>query len=235
MRTLVIFLAVVLFTSCDPSAWQKVLDSAGQGAISDSEISSGLKEALSVGIDSGVSYLSARDGFFGSPYKILLPAEARQLTDRLKIVPGFDMVENEIILRLNRAAEDAVKTAKPIFINAIKQMTFADVRNILFGEKNAATQFLYRTTYNSLYGEFHPVILGSLNKFNALDYWSDAVSAYNSIPLVTKMNPSLDDYVTKQALEGVFSMVEKKEHDIRNNFAARTTDLLKKVFGLQDK
>lgn len=235
MRTLVLFLVVVLVSSCDPSAWQKVLDSAGQSAISDSEISSGLKEALSIGIDSGVSYLSARDGFYASPYKILLPEEARKLTDRLKIVPGFGMVENEVTLRLNRAAEDAVKTAKPIFLSAIRQMTFSDVRNILFGDKNAATQFLHRTTYNSLYNEFHPVILGSLNKFNALDYWSDAVNAYNSIPLVSKMNPSLDDYVTRQALEGVFSMVEKKELDIRNNFAARTTDLLRRVFGLQDR
>jgi hypothetical protein len=211
------------------------MESAGQTSVSDLEINKGLKEALNKGIDSGVSYLSSENGFYSSPYKILLPEEARKVADKLKVVPGFDKVENEITLKLNRAAEDAVKTAKPIFINAISQMTFADVRNILFGDKNAATQFLHRTTYNSLYNEFNPVIVNSLNKFNALDYWSDAVTTYNKIPFITKMNPKLDDYVTKKALDGVFDMVEKKELDIRNNFAARTTDLLKKVFGLQDK
>jgi hypothetical protein len=235
MRILFLFFITLSFVACDPATLQKVLDSAGQTSITDSEISGGLKEALNKGIDSGVSYLAAENGFYSSPYKILLPEEARKVTDKLKVIPGFDKVENEVTLRLNRAAEDAVKTAKPIFINAISQMTFNDVRNILFGDKNAATQFLHRTTYNSLYNEFHPVILNSLNKYNALDYWKDAVTAYNKIPFVTKMNPKLDDYVTNKALDGVFDMVEKKELDIRNNLAARTSALLKKVFGLQDK
>jgi hypothetical protein len=235
MKILFLFIITVSLISCDPATLGKIMESAGQTSVSDLEINKGLKEALNKGIDSGVSYLSSENGFYSSPYKILLPEEARKVADKLKVVPGFDKVENEITLKLNRAAEDAVKTAKPIFINAISQMTFADVRNILFGDKNAATQFLHRTTYNSLYNEFNPVIVNSLNKFNALDYWSDAVTTYNKIPFITKMNPKLDDYVTKKALDGVFDMVEKKELDIRNNFAARTTDLLKKVFGLQDK
>lgn len=235
MRILLLFITIVSLVSCDPATLEKIMESAGQTSVSDLEINKGLKEALNKGIDSGVTYLSAENGFYTSPYKILLPEEARKVADKLKVVPGFDKVENEITLKLNRAAEDAVKTAKPIFINAISQMTFADVRNILFGDKNAATQFLHRTTYNSLYNEFNPVIVNSLNKFNALDYWSDAVTTYNKIPFVTKMNPKLDDYVTKKALDGVFDMVEKKELDIRNNLAARTTDLLKRVFGLQDK
>lgn len=235
MRILFLFLITISLASCDPATLEKIIESAGQTSVSDMEINKGLKEALNKGIDSGVSYLSAENGFYSSPYKIFLPEEARKVADKLKVVPGFDKVEQEITLKLNRAAEDAVKTAKPIFINAISQMTFADVRNILFGDKNAATQFLHRTTYNSLYNEFNPVIVNSLNKFNALDYWTDAVSAYNKIPFVTRMNPKLDDYVTKKALDGVFDMVEKKELDIRNNLAARTTDLLKRVFGLQDK
>lgn len=229
-----VILSFILF-ACDPAIMQKVIESAGQTQVSDLDISNGLKEALNKGIDSGVNYLSAENGFYTSPYKILLPEEARKVTEKLKVIPGMDKVENEITLKLNRAAEDAVKTAKPIFINAIKQMTFNDVKNILFGDKNAATQFLHRTTYNSLYNEFNPVIVTSLNKFNALDYWSNAVTSYNKIPFVTKMNPKLDDYVTKKALDGVFDMVEKKELDIRNNLASRTTDLLKRVFGLQDK
>ncbi|MBK7093738.1 MAG: DUF4197 domain-containing protein [Saprospiraceae bacterium] len=235
MKILFLFIITVSLVSCDPATLEKIMESAGQTPVSDLEINKGLKEALNKGIDSGVTYLSAENGFYTSPYKIFLPEEARKVADKLKVVPGFDKVENEITLKLNRAAEDAVKTAKPIFINAISQMTFADVKNILFGDKNAATQFLHRTTYNSLYNEFNPVIVNSLNKFNALDYWSDAVTTYNKIPFITKMNPKLDDYVTKKALDGVFDMVEKKELDIRNNFAARTTDLLKRVFGLQDK
>ncbi len=235
MKVFYLFILSFILFSCDPAVMQKVLESAGQTQVSDLEISNGLKEALNKGIDSGVNYLSAENGFYSSPYKILLPEEARKVTDKLKVIPGWDKVENEITLKLNRAAEDAVKTAKPIFINAIKQMTFNDVKNILFGDKNAATQFLHRTTYNSLYNEFNPVIVSSLNKFNALDYWSNAVTSYNKIPFVTKMNPKLDDYVTKKALDGVFDMVEKKELDIRSNLAARTTDLLKRVFGMQDK
>lgn len=235
MKVFYLFILSFILFSCDPAVMQKVLESAGQTQVSDLEISNGLKEALNKGIDSGVNYLSAENGFYSSPYKILLPEEARKVTDKLKVIPGWDRVENEITLKLNRAAEDAVKTAKPIFINAIKQMTFNDVKNILFGDKNAATQFLHRTTYNSLYNEFNPVIVSSLNKFNALDYWSNAVTSYNKIPFVTKMNPKLDDYVTKKALDGVFDMVEKKELDIRSNLAARTTDLLKRVFGMQDK
>ncbi|MDV7399457.1 DUF4197 domain-containing protein, partial [Arthrospira platensis SPKY1] len=101
---------------------------------------------------------------------------------------------------------------------------------ILMGDKNAATQYLHRVTYNKLYKEFNPVIIESLDKFDARKYWSDAVTAYNKIPLVEKANPDLDDYVTKQALEGLFSMVEKKELDIRTNISARTTDLLRRVF-----
>ena len=163
MKVFYLFILSFILFSCDPAVMQKVLESAGQTQVSDLEISNGLKEALNKGIDSGVNYLSAENGFYSSPYKILLPEEARKVTDKLKVIPGWDKVENEITLKLNRAAEDAVKTAKPISINAIKQMTFNDVKNILFGDKNAATQFLHRTTYNSLYNEFNPVIVSSLN------------------------------------------------------------------------
>lgn len=211
MKILFLFIITVSLVSCDPATLGKIMESAGQTSVSDLEINKGLKEALNKGIDSGVSYLSSENGFYSSPYKILLPEEARKVADKLKVVPGFDKVENEITLKLNRAAEDAVKTAKPIFINAISQMTFSDVKNILFGDKNAATQFLHRTTYNSLYNEFNPVIVNSLNKFNALDYWSDAVTTYNKIPFITKMNPELDDYVTKRLLTG-YSIWSKRKN-----------------------
>jgi hypothetical protein len=198
------------------------------------EIAQGLKQALEFGISEGTTLLSQRDGYFKSEYKILLPAEARKVTDKLKFIPGFSDVENVILEKLNRAAEDAATSAKPIFVNAIKKMTFDDALNILMGPDNAATQYLDLKTHDSLYNEFHPVIVTSLNKFNAIEYWADAVNAYNKIPLVEKINPSLDQYVAEKALDGLFGMVAKKELQIRTDINSRTTDLLKKVFAKQD-
>lgn len=234
MKKILLLLITITMISCDAATLQKILDSAGSTGLTNKDIANGLKQALNKGIETGVDYLSKTDGFYKSPYKILLPEEAQPIVEKLRIIPGFNKIEDEITLKLNRAAEDAVKRAKPIFIDAIKQMTFTDVKNILLGNKNAATQYLHKTTYNKLYDEFHPVILQSLNKFGAVDYWANAVNKYNSIPFVNKMNPQVDDYVTQKALEGVFDMVEKKELDIRTNIRARTTDLLKRVFSLQD-
>ena len=198
------------------------------------EIGQGLKQALELGISEGATLLSQRDGYFKSQYKILLPAEARKVTDKLKFLPGFSDVENVLLEKLNRAAEDAAASAKPIFVNAIKEMTFDDALNILLGPDNAATQYLDLRTHTPLYNEFHPVIVTSLNKFNAIEYWADAVNAYNKIPLVEKVNPNLDQYVTERALDGLFGMVAEKELQIRTDINSRTTDLLKKVFAKQD-
>jgi hypothetical protein len=198
------------------------------------EIGQGLKQALEFGISEGATLLSQRDGYFKSEYKILLPAEARKVTDKLKFIPGFSDVENIILEKLNRAAEDAATAAKPIFVSAIKQMTFDDALNILMGPDDAATQYLNIKTHDPLYSEFHPVVVTSLNKFNAIEYWADAVNAYNKIPLVEKVNPNLDQYVTEKALDGLFGMVAKKELQIRTDINSRTTDLLRKVFSKQD-
>lgn len=198
------------------------------------EVSDGLKEALNIGISNGADRLSAKDGYFKSAYKILLPPEARKVTDRLQAVPGFSDVENVILEKINRGAEDAATKAKPIFIKAIKSMTISDVINILMGADDAATQYLKSATYSTLYSEFNPVIVNSLNKFNAIEYWSKATNAYNSIPLVKQVNPRLDDYVTNQALDGLFKMVANEEKEIRRNPVKRVTELLKKVFAKQD-
>lgn len=199
------------------------------------EIGLGLKQALEFGISEGANLLSQRDGYNKSIYRILLPDEARDVTDRLKVIPGFSDLEDVLIEKLNRAAEDAAKSAAPIFIDAISEMTFNDALGILMGADNAATQYLNNKTYQPLYNEFQPVIVTSLNKFNAIEYWADAVNAYNKIPFVTKVNPRLDEYVTEKALDGLFAMVAKKELGIRNDLSQRTTDLLKKVFAKQDR
>ncbi len=199
------------------------------------DVGLGLKEALEVGVNDAVDFLSAEDGYYKSVYKILLPEEVTQVTGKLKNVPGFQNVEEDLIEKMNRAAEDAAKKATPIFVNAIKQMTFKDAMNLLMGDKDAATRYLEKTTYTNLYDAFKPVIIESLDKVNAREYWRSAVTAYNKIPFTKKTNPELDDYVTKTALTGLFGEIEKKEADIRENPAARTSDLLKKVFSKQDK
>lgn len=226
-----ILILSVLFTSCDPAALEKLMEAT---PLSSSEAARGLKEALNFGVDDAVKFLSVEDGYFKSAYKILLPEEARKVTEKLKVVPGFSNVENEMIKRINRAAEDAAKSAGPIFLSAIKNMSFDDAMSILLGQNNAATSYLHTNTNTKLYGEFNPVITNSLNKFNALGYWSDAVNAYNKIPFIDKINPDLGDHITNKALNGLFDLVEKKELGIRTDISQRTTDLLKKVFKKQD-
>jgi hypothetical protein len=198
------------------------------------EIGRGLKEALTNGISKGVDVLSARDGYFNSPYKILLPAEARKVTDRLRVIPGFEKLEDNLVERINRGAEDAAKEAKPIFVNAIRSMSFQDAKGILLGEDNAATMFLQRTTTEQLYEKFNPKIVASLDKVGANELWKKAIDAYNKIPLVTKINNDLDDYITREALKGLFAKVQDEEKNIRRNPGARSTALLKKVFSRQD-
>ena len=152
----------------------------------------------------------------------------------MKNVPGFENVEDELVLRINRAAELAAEKAKPIFVSAITQMTFADAMDILMGEKDAATQYLHKTTNDQLFAEFMPVIQKSLDEVNAREYWRSVVNTYNKIPFVKKVNPELDEYVTQKGLDGMYSLIEKKELDIRENQSSRTTDLLTKVFAQQD-
>jgi Protein of unknown function (DUF4197) len=205
-----------------------------EGVLTNEQIGAGLKEALNIGISKGADELSAKDGYFKSAYKILLPEEVQKVTNKLKNVPGFTQVEDRMLELLNRAAEDAAQSAKPIFVDAIKQMSFSDATEILMGSDNAATAYLNRTTNQQLYNAFQPKIVKSLDKVNATKYWKDAVTAYNNIPFVQKLNPSLDDYVTTEALKGLFGMVEKKEKGIRTNISERTSDLLKKVFAKQD-
>ena len=198
------------------------------------EIGKALKEALSNGITKGVNVLSQRDGYFKSAYKILLPDDVLKVTDKLKVVPGFTNLENELLEKMNRGAEDAAKEAGPIFLSAIRQMTFQDATNILLGADNSATTYLNKTTNAQLYEKFNPKIVASLDKIGANSLWKKAADAYNKIPLVTKVNNDLDDYVTKKALDGLFGKVAEEEKNIRRNKGARTTELLKKVFAKQD-
>jgi len=226
--TLITFSLLALL-ACDLKTVTDAIGSSDQ--LSEGEVARGLKEALTKGISKGAAELASENGYLESPYKILLPEEAQKLVTKLKVIPGFSDFEQEMITRLNRAAEDAATEAKPIFVNAIRQMTIQDAWNILRGDQNAATSYLQRTTYDDLYSAFQPKIENSLNKVNAVDYWESAINKYNSLPFVKKMNPRLDDYVTDEALDGLFAKIAEEEANIRKNPVARTTELLKKVFG----
>lgn len=195
------------------------------------EVGSGLKEALINGISKGSDLVSQMDGYFKNPeIKIPFPPEVKKVENTLRDI-GLGGEVDKFVMTLNRGAEDAAKEAKPIFIAAIKSMTIEDAWAILKGQDNAATEYLRKTTSGQLREKFKPVIQNSLNKVNATKYYGDLVSRYNKIPLVDKVNPNLDDYATDKAIDGLFVMIAKEEKNIRQDPVARTTELLKRVFG----
>lgn len=195
------------------------------------EVGKGLKEALAIGVKKGAEQLSSVDGFLGNTaVKILLPPEAQKVAQKLRAL-GFNKQVDDAIVSMNRAAEDAAKSAAPIFVNAITSMSITDAFGILKGGDSAATTYLKSTTTIALTAAFAPVIDSSLAKVGASQLWSALFAQYNKIPFVKKVNPDLKGYVTDRALYGMFYQVAQEEAKIRKNPAAQTTDLLKKVFG----
>jgi len=201
-------------------------------SLSTADVISGLKEALTQGTTKGAEKLSAVDGFFkDAAIKILLPEQAQKVMTTVSRIPGGQKLVDDAILSMNRAAEDASKSAAPIFVTAIKNMSINDAWGILKGGDSAATKYLRTTTTSPLTEAFRPVIEKSLAKVNATQYWSTLFSTYNKLPMVQKINPDLTAYVTDKALGGMFYQVAQQEAKIRKDPVAQTTDLLKKVFG----
>jgi hypothetical protein len=199
------------------------------------DIAAGLKEALNKGVTEQVSKLTATDGFYkNEAVKILMPEELAKVDKTLRKI-GMSKLADEGILALNRAAEDAVKEATPIFVSAIKNITITDAKSILLGKENAATVYLQTSTATPLYAKFSPVVQQSIGKVGADVVWSTIIKQYNTIPFVSKVNPDITDYVTNKALDGVFKMITVEEKNIRTKLNSRTSDVLKKVFALQDK
>jgi len=195
------------------------------------EIGNGLKEALIKGTSVGVDQLSQSGGYLNAPkFKIPFPKDAEKIENTLRTI-GLGGEVDKVVVSLNRAAESAVVEAKPLFVNAIKEMTIQDVREILFGTDTAATAYLKQKTSNPLASAFQPKIQQSLDQVNATKYWNDIVSTYNKIPMVEKMNPDLANFVTERALKGLFMQIASEEIAIRENPMERTTALLEKVFG----
>jgi hypothetical protein len=234
MKKILLFISILCLTSC--AELQTIADNLPQEGygLSEQNIANGLKQALDKGIDDQVQKLTQENGFYGNAaVKILLPDELQKVEKGLRDF-GLGSLADEGIKALNRAAEDAVKEATPIFVSAVKEMTFTDAKNILLGDDKAATSYLQSKTTNSLYNKFNPVIKNSFAKVGADQIWSNLINKYNALPLTQNVNPDLTDYVTTQALSGVFTMIAEEEKEIRNNYSSRTTDLLRKVFALQD-
>ncbi len=199
------------------------------------DVAAGLKEALNKGITKQVSKLTLADGFYKNEMvKILMPEELQKVDKTLRKL-GMGKLADDGIKSLNRAAEDAVKEATPIFVSAVKNMSFTDAKTIIMGKETAATDYLKGTTSTALYAKFSPVVQHSIGKVGADKIWAMIIKKYNSLPLVSKVNPDITDYVTNKSMDGVFKMISVEEKDIRTNLNARTTDLLKKVFAMQDK
>lgn len=226
-----------IFFACTSQQINQTLNAVLAGGLTQEDIGRGLKAALDNGVQRGVSELSANGGYFDDlAYRILLPEKAQEVTNKLQNIPGFSDLEQVLIRKINQGAEDAAEKAGPIFVNAIRSMTIEDAMGILRGDNNAATDYLKRVTFQQLYGEFEPVIRNSLDKFDANTVWSDASRAYNNFPLTRNpVNEDLTDHVTNEALDGLFRKIALEEENIRQNVNARTTELLRKVFALQDE
>ncbi len=246
-RTIFFILLMLVFTGC--AELLNVLQSvSGPLPLTETEVVNGLKEALSTGAKNAAGILSMENGYYGdAALKILLPDEAKIIIDNISKIPGGDQLLEDVILRINRAAEDAAKEVAPIFVNSITQMSIQDAFGILKGADNAATTYLKNTTYNELYNLYKPKIQASTEKkivgnISTKNSWETLTSKWNTVANsiagklanLKPVNTNLDDYLTTKALTGMFSKVESEELKIRKEVSARVTPLLQRVFGSLD-
>jgi hypothetical protein len=202
-----------------------------KGSLSQNEAAMGLKEALTQGISKGADQASRQDGFYlNKLIRIPFPPDAQRVATTLRAI-GLGSQVDKFELSLNRGAEDAAKSAKPIFISAIKSLTFSDVWGILTGQKDAATNYLKRTTTSQLTTAFKPIIQQSLDKVSATQYYTTLTTRYNQIPMVKPVQTDLNQYATEKAIGGLFTLIAQEEANIRENPVARTTEILRRVFG----
>ncbi|MBL7721534.1 MAG: DUF4197 domain-containing protein [Chitinophagaceae bacterium] len=228
-KLITIILLSVTLSSCEILT---NLPTGTGGGVTETEAADGIKEALGQGLVKAVLQLNKEDGFFKDAlYKVLLPPDAKKIENTLRDL-GMSKMVDKAILQINRAAEDAAGYAKPIFVDAIKSMTIADAIGLVKNGDTSATHFFRVKTTDKLIAAFSPVIKGSLDKLDATKYYADVVNTYNNFPTTfKKINPDLPSHVTGKAVDALFDLVGKEEQNIRQNIAARTTDLLRKVFG----
>ncbi|MBS1509669.1 MAG: DUF4197 domain-containing protein [Bacteroidetes bacterium] len=232
MKQLTFFLSLVIILCCGCGTLANLPQIGGNTGITEAEAGQGIKEALGQGLTNAVLHLNKTDGFFKDElYKILLPPDAKKVENTLRSL-GFNSMVDKAILQINRGAEDAVGLAKPIFVDAVKNMTLQDAIGLVKNGDTSATHFFREKTLAQLTAAFTPVIKSSLDKVDATKYYGDVITKYNNFPTtIKKINPDLTSFVTARATDALFDLVAKEEVNIRTNFAARSTDILKKVFG----
>ncbi len=248
MKVRFISLVVIFLIFAGCAELTKVLNTTSVQPLTEADVTAGLKEALSTGATNAAARLSAVNGYYSDlTVKVLLPDEAKVIVDNLSKIPGGDKLVEDVILRINRAAEDAAKEAAPIFVSSIRQMTVKDAFNILRGPDNAATVYLKATTYDELYALYKPKIQSSTEKkivanISTKDSWLALTGKWNSfansVPgKLAGMKPvttDLDAWLTNKALDGMFVKVAGEELKIRKQVSARVTPLLQRVFGSLD-
>lgn len=240
LKAFMVGLLIVLFAAQAPSAFGQFTDilkslkktiGMNGGELSTSKIIEGLKEALQIGTGNAVGLVSTLDGYYKNPkIKIPLPESVQKLEKILRKV-GFGSKVDDFEMSMNRAAEQAAPAAKALFIDTIKQMSFDDARKILSGDDNAATLYFKDKTWDRLFDKFKPIVNSAMSEVGVTRYYQDLDRKVRSIPFADRMSFDLDKYVTDGALDGLFYMVAQEEKKIRQNPAARVTDLLKEVFG----
>ncbi len=243
---LILAAALLLFAGC--AELLKVMQTVAPAALTEQEVVGGLKEALITGAKNSAGRLSVTDGYYRDlAVKILLPDEAKIIVDNISRIPGGEKLLEDVIVRINRAAEDAAREVAPIFVSAVTQMTISDAFGILRGEDNAATMYLNRTTYSQLYSLYKPKIQVSTEKkivagISTKESWETLTERWNSVANsvagklagLNPVNTELDDFLTRKALDGLFLKVSEEELKIRKDVSARVTPLLQKVFGSLD-
>ncbi|TDE15532.1 DUF4197 domain-containing protein [Dyadobacter psychrotolerans] len=243
MNKKIILVAMLgLFSSCASQAqlkgklgklFEQVQSPAG--VLSEGDIAKGLKEALNIGVSNGSAEASKVDGFYKNELiKLVIPPEAQKVAETLRKM-GLGAEVDKFTLSLNRAAEDAAKKSKPIFVKAVTSMTITDAVSILKGQDDAATQYLKKTTNSDLYKTFFPVVDSTLKINKATQYYADIVNIYNKLPLVKKVDPNLKEYATQKTIDGLYVLIAQEEKKIRKDPVARVSDLLKKVFSQAGK
>jgi hypothetical protein len=245
-RILILASALLMLAGC--AELLKIMETAGPAALTEKEVVNGLKEALITGAKNSAGRLSVTDGYYRDlAVKILLPDEAKIIVENISRIPGGEKLLEDVIVRINRAAEDAAKEVAPVFVTAVTQMTIADAFGILRGEDNAATMYLNRTTYNELYSLYKPKIQVSTEKkivagISTKESWEALTDKWNSlansmagrIAGLNPVNTEIDDFLTRKALDGLFLKVAEEELKIRKDVSARVTPLLQRVFGSLD-
>jgi hypothetical protein len=241
IRKVVLFIPLLSFFACHgqiklPKALEKVQNVVdGKGKLTNEEVIDGLKEALTKGAEFAAKSASKEDGFYKNQLILIpFPEEAKVMEEKLRAI-GMGHLVDDFVMTLNRAAENAAKSAAPIFIDAVKSMSLKEGWDILRGDDRAATSFLESRTKDNLTQTFLPVVKTALQTVDVTSKWTPVVNAYNKIPLVKKLNPDLEVYTTEKAVRGMFVLIGEEEAKIRKDPKARITPLLEKVFGSQDK